>query len=48
MNMDKAVARINQAKEKGERVLIVGDYDVDGVTSSALLNKIFSQLKMLY
>ena len=43
-NMEKAVERINQAKEDKERVLVVGDYDVDGVTSSALLNNIFKQL----
>lgn len=36
-DMDKAIARIHQAKDKGETVLIFGDYDVDGVSSSALL-----------
>ena len=45
-NMEKAVERINQAKEKKERVLVAGDYDVDGVTSSALLNNIFTQLNI--
>ncbi len=43
-NMDRAVARIKQAKANKECVLIVGDYDVDGVTSSALLNNIFTQM----
>lgn len=33
----KAVDRIIQALEKGEKILIAGDYDVDGITSSALL-----------
>jgi len=42
--MQKAVERINQAKENKERVLVVGDYDVDGVTSSVLLNNIFKQM----
>ncbi|HLD87764.1 MAG TPA: single-stranded-DNA-specific exonuclease RecJ [Candidatus Omnitrophota bacterium] len=36
-DMDKTVARIKQAQARGEKVLIYGDYDVDGVTSSALL-----------
>jgi single-stranded-DNA-specific exonuclease len=35
--MGEAVARLVAAKERGERVAIVGDYDVDGVTSTALL-----------
>lgn len=37
-DMDKAVARIRQAVERGERVLIYGDYDVDGVTASTVLH----------
>ncbi len=32
-----AVTRISQAREEQERVLIYGDYDVDGITSIALL-----------
>ena len=36
-DMDKAVARIKTAVEKGERIAIYGDYDVDGMTSCALL-----------
>jgi len=32
-DMKKAVARIMQAIEKNERILIYGDYDVDGTTS---------------
>ena len=36
-DMDKAVARINSAVEKGERIAIYGDYDVDGMTSCAML-----------
>lgn len=36
-DMDKAVERINRAVSDNEKILIYGDYDVDGVTSVALL-----------
>ncbi|MES2330488.1 MAG: single-stranded-DNA-specific exonuclease RecJ [Bacteroidota bacterium] len=36
-DMDKAVARILSAFEKGEKILVFGDYDVDGTTSVASL-----------
>ncbi|MEY2895434.1 MAG: Single-stranded-DNA-specific exonuclease RecJ [Bacteroidota bacterium] len=36
-DMDKAVTRLNQALEFGEKILIYGDYDVDGTTSVALV-----------
>ncbi len=36
-NMEAAVARIFQAIDNHERVVLFGDYDVDGVTSLALL-----------
>ena len=36
-DMDKAVYRIKQAVTNREKILIYGDYDVDGVTSTALL-----------
>ncbi len=32
----KAVARIRRALERGERILIFGDYDVDGMTATAM------------
>jgi single-stranded-DNA-specific exonuclease len=35
--MDAAVARIARAIESGERIACYGDYDVDGVTATALL-----------
>lgn len=34
---DKAVSRLILAIERGEKILIAGDYDVDGITSSALM-----------
>jgi len=36
-DMEKAVARLDQAVRNKERVLIYGDYDVDGTTSVALM-----------
>ncbi len=36
-DMDLAVARITRAIESGERIVIYGDYDVDGVTSVSTL-----------
>ncbi len=36
-DMDKAVARIKAAFEKGESIAVYGDYDVDGITSTCLL-----------
>jgi len=42
--MDKAVARIELALQKNERICIVGDYDVDGVTSTALIAGVLRDL----
>lgn len=36
-DMGRAVERIDRARKAGEKVLVYGDYDVDGVTSVALL-----------
>ena len=36
-DMEKAAQRVNQALENGERITVFGDYDCDGVTSTALL-----------
>ncbi|WP_338841857.1 single-stranded-DNA-specific exonuclease RecJ [Flavobacterium ginsenosidimutans] len=44
-DMDKAVARIEQAIENGENILVFGDYDVDGTTAVSLVS---SYLKSHY
>ena len=36
LNINLAVARLMQALAGGERILIVGDFDVDGATSTSL------------
>lgn len=36
-DMDKAVARLDKALQNGERILVYGDYDVDGTTAVALM-----------
>lgn len=43
-DMEKAVVRIWQALLEAEPILIFGDYDVDGVTSTALLSRVLEML----
>ena len=43
-DMDKAVDRILRALRSHERILIYGDYDVDGTTSVALAYSFFKEL----
>lgn len=43
-NMEKAVRRLFLARERGERLVVFGDYDVDGVTSTALLIETLGRL----
>ncbi len=49
--MGQAVDRLEQAVKNQEQVLIYGDYDVDGITSVALMIKVLGKLlpgKILY
>jgi single-stranded-DNA-specific exonuclease len=39
-----AVDRIRQAVDSGEKIAIYGDYDVDGVTASTLMNQLLLSL----
>ncbi|MEI8343386.1 MAG: single-stranded-DNA-specific exonuclease RecJ [Candidatus Moraniibacteriota bacterium] len=43
-DMEKLVERIRQAQECKEKVIIFGDYDADGITSSAILKETFTEL----
>jgi len=45
-DMKKAVKRIYQAIKNKEKVVICGDYDTDGVTSSTILFQIFKRIGM--
>ena len=41
-DMDKAVARLKQAVNNKEKILLYGDYDVDGTTSVSLMHRFLS------
>lgn len=40
-NLERAVDRLVAARDGGETVVVVGDYDVDGVTATAMLLAVF-------
>lgn len=42
-DMQKAVNRLKLAKEKGERIIIYGDYDIDGLSATTLLLDAFTK-----
>lgn len=42
-DMDKAVNRLTTAMQKNEKILVYGDYDVDGTTSVSLVYKFLKQ-----
>ncbi len=44
--MEDAVDRILAARDEGEKVLIFGDRDVDGITSTTLLHRCLTELGM--
>ncbi|MDR1614919.1 MAG: single-stranded-DNA-specific exonuclease RecJ [Campylobacteraceae bacterium] len=47
-DMQKAADRIKEAIEKEEKIVIVGDYDVDGVVSSVILSEFFDDFGIDY
>ena len=42
--INEAIARVEKAVHRKEKVLIYGDYDVDGLTASALLGEVLKEL----
>ena len=43
-DLDKAVERIKQAAKQREKVVVYGDYDVDGVTSATVLISVLERM----
>ena len=43
-DMDKAIQRIEKALHRSEKILIYGDYDVDGTTSVSLVYSFFKKI----
>ena len=43
-DMDKAVERVHQAVSSGEKILVYGDYDVDGTTAVSLVYSFLRRL----
>ena len=44
IGMEAAVNRLNRAVKDGEKITVYGDYDVDGVTATALLVQVLRRL----
>ncbi len=42
--MDGAIDRLTDALRENERIMVYGDYDVDGITATALLYLVFNRL----
>ncbi len=43
-DMDKAVDRFKQAVGRHEKIMIFGDYDVDGTTGTAMLYRVIKHI----
>ena len=43
-DMERAVARLELALARGERIAVHGDYDVDGITSTVILRRALEML----
>src|SRR5438270_10002512 len=44
LDLDRAVERLRRALAARERIVVYGDYDVDGIAGSAILVRAFRQL----
>lgn len=44
MGIDKAIELIDTAIDQGDKILIVGDFDCDGATSTALMMRVLRQM----
>jgi single-stranded-DNA-specific exonuclease len=47
-DIKKAAIRVKTAMQNGEKIAIVGDYDVDGVVSSVILSEFFDDFNIKY
>ena len=47
MDMDKAIIRLEQAIKNREKILVYGDYDVDGTTAVSLVYSFLKKLPLL-
>ncbi|MFV0480510.1 MAG: single-stranded-DNA-specific exonuclease RecJ [Campylobacteraceae bacterium] len=47
-DIKKAALRVKEAIEKKQKIVIVGDYDVDGVVSSVILSEFFDDVGILH
>ena len=45
-DMDRATERIVKAIKTGEKIVLIGDYDVDGVVSTALMKLFFESIEI--
>ena len=43
-DMDRAVAMILDHVQEGHRIEVIGDYDVDGMSASAILGRVLQRL----
>lgn len=44
LNMGEAVEKIAKAREKSHKVTVYGDYDVDGITATALVREVLGKI----
>ncbi len=45
-DMDRAVERITEAIKNNEKIILIGDYDVDGVISTSIVKEFFDEINV--